>query len=94
MTKRERLIAAVKKHIRRELECGRIFAVSADSETTDVRTIQGDIDIPVLIDAILAELAIPDEAMIEAATRRTQGPDDSLYGTIFSAMIESVKGGA
>lgn len=45
------------------------------------------------LDAILAELATPDVAMIEAATRRTQGPDDSLYGTIFTAMIGSVKSG-
>ena len=45
------------------------------------------------LDAILAELATPDSDMIEAATRRTQGPEDSLYGTIFTAMISSVKTG-
>jgi hypothetical protein len=46
------------------------------------------------MDAILAALSVPTPGMIEAATNRQQGPDDSLYGTIFAAMINSVRRGA
>jgi len=52
--------------------------------------IDGSLDGWALLDAILAELSTPDDDMIDAASRRTQGPDDSLYGTIFTAMISSL----
>lgn len=96
-TMRERLIAAMRAEFERQAQAGPGYAASADGGLV---IIEGTFDLSAVRDAVLSELATPDEEMVEVGAEKINFHDlveDDEEGrevfAAFTAMIDHVREG-